>query len=299
LTDTGLREATAPLTARQVRSPQTLGKCAGYWVPFGRGHDQATDQQEDDVRSLVFETPPLDKPIEILGAPIVTLDVASDRPVANLVVRLCDVHPSGESLRVSYGVLNLTHRDGHETPGPLAIGERYHVHIQLNDAGSMFSAGHKVRLAISTAYWPIIWPSPDKATVQIFAGTLDLPQRPPQTADAKLPPFPEPEAAPPEKPTVFRRDGVRIERIDRIGLELGTQSESHYHVEENDPLSAVAELRRTQTMSRDAWQIRVETQMRLSSTANAFLLQGGLRAWEGVNEVCRRNWDRSIPRDFT
>ena len=27
----------------------------------------------------------------------------------------------------------------------------------------------------------------------------------------------------PEKPTVFHRDGVRIERIDRIGLELGTQ----------------------------------------------------------------------------
>jgi len=114
LTDEGLREATAPLAARAVCSPQTVGTCAGEWVPFGRGRDQAGDQQEDDVRSLVFETTPLDEPIEILGAPIVTLDVASDRPIANLVVRLCDVHPSGESLRVSYGVLNLTHRDGHE-----------------------------------------------------------------------------------------------------------------------------------------------------------------------------------------
>jgi hypothetical protein len=60
----------------------------------------------------------------------------------------------------------------------------------------------------------------------------------------------------------------------------------------------VAELRRTQTMSRNAWQIRVETQMRLSSTADVFLLQGGLRAWEGGKEVCHRNCDRSIPRDF-
>ena len=51
-------------------------------------------------------------------------------------------------------------------------------------------------------------------------------------------------------------------------------------------------------MSREAWQIRIETEMRLSSTRNAFLLQGGLRAWEGANEVCRREWDRSIPRDF-
>ena len=164
LTDAGLREAAAPLTARAVCSPQTVGKCAGEWVPFGRGRDQAGDQQEDDARSLVFETAPLDAPIEILGAPIVTLDVASDRPIANLVVRLCDVHPTGESLRVSYGVLNLTHREGHEQPALLASGERYRVRIQLNDAGSVFPPGHKVRLAISTAYWPMIWPSPETAT---------------------------------------------------------------------------------------------------------------------------------------
>jgi hypothetical protein len=91
---------------------------------------------------------------------------------------------------------------------------------------------------------------------------------------------------------------MRIERIDRIGLELGTKSKSYLHVEEDDPLSAVADLRRTWTMSREAWQIRTETQMRLSCTRDIFLLQGSLRAWEGANEVCRREWDRSIPRDF-
>ena len=125
LTDAGLREAAAPLTARAVCSPQTVGQHSGEWVPFGRGRDQAGDQQDDDARSLVFETTPLDAPIEILGAPIVTLDIASDRPLANLVVRLCDVQPTGESLRVSYGVLNLTHRDSHEQPALLAPGERY------------------------------------------------------------------------------------------------------------------------------------------------------------------------------
>ena len=123
-----------------------------------------------------------------------------------------------------FGVLNLTHRDGHEHPALMAIGERYRVRIQLNDAGSVFPAGHRVRLAISTAYWPMIWPAPEKATLLIFAGTLDLPLRPPQGTDAQLSPFPEPESAPPEKPTVIRRGDVRIERIDRIGLELGTQS---------------------------------------------------------------------------
>jgi len=298
LTDEGLRETAGTLAARAACSPQTVGTCSGEWVPFGRGRDQARDQQEDDMRSLVFETTPLTAPIEILGAPMVTLDVASDRPIANLVVRLCDVHPSGESLRVSYGVLNLTHREGHEQPAPLAIGERYRVRIQLNDTGSVFPAGHKVRLAISTAYWPMIWPSPETPTVQIFAGMLELPQRPPNAADAKLSSFLEPETASPEKPSITRREGVRVERIDRIGLELGTQYKTEYHVEENDPLSAVAELHQTQTLSRNEWQIWVETRMRLSSTRDIFLLQGSLRAFEGANEVCRRDWDQSIPRDF-
>jgi predicted acyl esterase len=298
LTDEGLRDAAAPLRARAVCSPQTLGKCSGEWVPFGRGRDQAGDQQEDDTRSLVFESAPLDEPIEILGAPVVTLEVASDQPMANLVVRLCDVHPSGESLRVSYGLLNLTHRESHEQPTPLVAGERYRVRIKLNNAGSVFPAGHKVRLAISTAYWPMIWPTPQPATVQILAGTLDLPQRAPNVADGSLSPFPEPETAAPETPTIIHRDGVRIERIDRIGLELGTQWKTQYHVEENDPLSAAAELNNIQTLTRSEWQVRVETQMRLSSTGDAFRLQGSLRAFEGATEVFRRDWDRSIPRDI-
>ena len=279
-------------------SPQTVGKCSGDWVPFGRGRDQAGDQRADDVRSLVFETPPLDMPIEILGAAIVTLDVASDRPIGNLVVRLCDVHPSGESLRVSYGVLNLTHRDGHEKPSPLTVGERYRVRIQLNDAGSVLPAGHRVRLALSTTYWPMIWPSPENATLTILGGTLDLPVRPHQATDALLSPLPEPESALPEKPTMVRRAICVSSASNASALNWARESKSQYHIEEHDPLSAVAELRRTQTMSREAWQIRIETQMRLSCTRNLFLLQGGLRAWEGANEVYRRDWDRSIARDF-
>jgi hypothetical protein len=172
------------------------------------------------------------------------------------------------------------------------------VRIKLNDAGSVFPAGHRIRLALSTAYWPMIWPSPEKATLLISAGTLDLPVRPPGATDALLSLLPDPESAPPEKPTIIHRGDMRIERIDRIGLELGTQSKSRFHVEEDDPLSAVAELRRTWTMSRDAWQIRIETQMRLSCARDVFLLQASLRAWEGPNEVCHRDWDRSIPRDF-
>ena len=295
LTGDGLRPERASLAARAVCSPQTVGKNAGSWCPFGRAADQAGDQRADDARSLVFETPPLDAAIEILGAAILTLDVASDKPIANLAVRLCDVHPSAESLRVSFGVQNLTHRDGHATPEPLVPGQHYQVRIQLNDAGVVFPAGHRIRLALSTTYWPMIWPAPETATLTIFGGTLDLPLRPTQAADALLPPLPDPETATPERPTTVRPGLVRI---DRLGLELGADGKFAFDIEDDDPLSATAEMRRTETIQRDAWQVRIETSMRLSCTRDAFLLRASLRAWEGADEVCHREWDRSISRDL-
>jgi putative CocE/NonD family hydrolase len=298
LTDKGLRPEGALRTGRPLSSAQTVGKHAGEWCPFGFSSDQAGDQREDDVRSLVFETSPLDASIEILGAPVVALEVTSDQPIANLIARLCDVHPSGQSLRVSYGVLNLTHRDGHETPAPLVPGQRYQVRVQLNDAGAVFPVGHKIRLALSTAYWPMIWPAPVKATLTILGGMLDLPVRAPQAADALLPPLPAPESAPPEKPTILRRGTMRIERIERLGLELGTERQATFHIEEDDPLSAVAELRRTETIARGAWRIRIETLTRLSCTQDTYLLRATLRAQEGTNEACHRQWDCAIPRDF-
>ena len=295
LTDAGLQLDDAGLVPRSVCSPQTIGENAGSWCPFGRAADQAGDQREDDARSLVFESTPLDARIEILGAPIVTLDIAADKPVANLAVRLCDVQPDAASLRVSYGILNLTHRDGHETPAPLVPGQRYRVRIQLNDAGSVFPAGHRIRVALSTNYWPMIWPAPENATVTVFGGSLELPVRVPAAADALLPPLPGPETAPPELTTNIRPGVVRI---DRLGIELGTEGSFESHIDEHDPLSASIEMHQVQTISRDAWHIRIDTQLTLSSTHDAFLLRATMRAWEDDVEVCHRMWDESVPRNL-
>jgi hypothetical protein len=203
------------------------------------------------------------------------------------------VHPDAASLRVSYGILDLAYRDAYETPAPLVPGHRYRVHIKLNDAGAVFPAGHRIRLALSTTYWPMIWPPPENATVTVFTGSLELPVRPPSVEDALLPALPNPETAPPE-PTTNVRPGVV--RIDRLGLELGSDFNFDSHIDEHDPLSAFVEMRQSQTVSRDAWQIKVETQMRLSCTRDAFLLRATMRAWEGDEEICSRAWESSVPR---
>jgi hypothetical protein len=293
LTDDGLQADAARLTPPTMCSPQTLGKHGGSWCPFGRAADQADDQQEDDARSLLFDTSPLDARIEILGAPIVTLDIAADKPLANLVVRLCDVRPDAASLRISYGILNLAYRDGYETPAPLLPGHRYRVRIKLNDAGAAIPAGHSIRLALSTTYWPMIWPPPENATITVFGGSLDLPVRTPSAEDALLPALPGVETAAPD-PTTNVRPGVV--RIDRLGLELGSDFNFNSHIDEHDPLSAFVEMRQSQTISRDAWRIAVTTQMRLSCTSDAFLLRATMRACEGGEEICNRTWETSVPR---
>ena len=295
LADDGLATESASLAPQSICSPQKLGKRGGEWCPFGRGHDQAGDQREDDQLSLVFETPPLQETLEILGAPVVTLDLTSDKPVANLIARLCDVHPSGESLRVSFGILNLTHRDGHASPSPLVPGQRYRVHLQLNDAGATFPAGHRIRLALSTTYWPMVWPAPEKATLTIFGGALDLPARPFQVGDESLPPLPAPQTDAGEPRTQVRPGVVRL---DRIGLELGTDWKFGFDLADDDPLTATAEMRRTDTIERDRWKVRIETSMRLSCTRDTFRLRASLQAWDGADEVCSRDWDGVIPRDL-
>jgi predicted acyl esterase len=69
--------------------------------------------------------------------------------------RLSDVRPNDEATRVTYGLLNLTHRDGSETPRPLEPGRRYRVLVRLNDVAQAVPAGHRLRLSLSTSYWPL------------------------------------------------------------------------------------------------------------------------------------------------
>src|SRR5262249_40498287 len=142
-----------PPTELSFTSPQTTGVRAGEWCAFGVDGEMPTDQRPDDGGSLVFDSDPIEEGFEILGAPVVELDVCADQPVAMLAVRLCDIAPDGSSLRVSYGLLNLCHRDSHEFPTALEPHAWYRVRVNLNDIAHRFSAGHRIRVALSTSYW--------------------------------------------------------------------------------------------------------------------------------------------------
>ncbi len=117
--------------------------------------------------SLVFDGDLLARPIAILGSPRVRLRLASDKPQAQIAVRLNAIHKNGAVERVTYGLLNLSHRAGSEKPSPLKPGRFYDVTVRLNEIAQTVPAGCRLRLAISTSYWPMAWPSPELATVTI------------------------------------------------------------------------------------------------------------------------------------
>ena len=307
-----------------VRSPQSIGTAAGEWMPwlvFGEAAELPVDQREEDGRSVVFDSAPLDERLEILGRPSADLEIASDKPVANVVVRLCDVAPDGTSVRVAYGALNLTRRNGLEQPEPLEPGKRYRIRVPLYVAAHGFTAGHRIRLAVSTTYWPVIWPAPEDATLTVFAGasTMTLPVRPPRPDDADVIPFGEVEAAAPMDRTVITEprlsrtvsrdvasgtvtvthvdDGGRY-RIDAYGLECGAFTERRMTIRDDDPLSARIDVDWTWQLGSGEWQTRTRTRGAVTCTATTFECETRLDAFDGEKQVFSRTWRQSIPRDL-
>jgi putative CocE/NonD family hydrolase len=309
-----------------IRSPQTTGLCAGEWCEFGAPGETPPDQRGDDGCSLTFDSEPLQKRTEILGAPAATLEIAADRPVAFIAVRLNDIAPDGASARVTYGLLNLTHRNGHAHPEPLEPEKRYRVAVTMNHVAHAFPAGHKLRLAVSTSYWPIAWPAPEPVTLSLFTGEsfVELPVRPPDSKDAVLEPFPSPERAPADttelRPAALKRiiernratsetsytvsrgrgdlDGIKLARIKAIDLEVGDTMLKHFRIGEDDPGTVQAEVVHKTWFRRRDWSIRVETRARFASSAEDFVLEAQLATYENDQQLFDRSWARRVKRDL-
>ena len=197
--------------------------------------------------------------------------------------------------------------------------------VQLNDIAYAFQAGHRIRLALSTSYWPTVWPSPEPVTLRLWTGasTIELPVRPPAPEDERLRPFEPPSAAQTARHKPLRELPLRR----TIEIDLAT-NETVY------TFRAASSARRWRASRRSRWtsatlfleapsDLRVrpairsdrgrpahddaaqglvgpgsKSRARLGATRDAFQFSADLKAFEDDEPFGQRSWQLSIPRQL-
>jgi putative CocE/NonD family hydrolase len=280
-----------------------VGTSKPQWMP-----SRPDDQTADDGKSLVFDSQPLDEDTEILGCPLAKIRISADVPVAKLAVRLTEVLPDGKSWLVSYGVLNLTHRDSHEQPKALIPGEYYDVEVPFYMVAHRFKKGSRIRAAISENLWPLLWPSPRIATLILDVGesSLILPVRPAPLTEAPFPipikhssgssPYTHTDLGPGTQGHLDRP--LRSTFIEEIGTTVQEQSAESVAIKEGDPNSGVWKQENMTGWKRGDWNCSVSAAFELTSTPDAFHLKEVLHAKNGDEEIFKREKTSTIKREL-
>ncbi|GAB1364722.1 CocE/NonD family hydrolase [Rhodobacter sp.] len=307
-----------PQPFEQLAVPSTaVGMGTGEYFPFGFGPGELPDDQRgDDALSACFDAAPAAETTDIVGAPRVTLRIAADRPRAQIAVRLNDLRPDGTSALITMGVLNLRHRNGFETAEDLVPGQVYEVTLDLDQIAYRLPAGHRLRVAVSTSYWPFLWPEPQPVTATISGGHLDLPVRPTAAGDETG--FPEPVGAPPlpVRPHGKAEEGKRIETdlttgetrliisgtvppTENLthGLITGSRLEEIWSIRKDDPASARVDITWERSYGRGDWLTRTSVVTSMWGDQERFHIVQHIDAWEGEELVFHRTHQDSVARD--
>jgi len=206
--DGSLSAEPGPATAgtRHLRYVPSAGVAAGHW--WG---ELTTDQRDADAWSLTFDSAPLAADTEILGFPRVVIHGHAGPAPLHWFARLCDVAPDGTSTLVT-GAGRAAAPD--PLRDPVAAGDGL-LPLDLHVTSWVFPRGHRIRLALSNALWPMIWPTPQQATSAIRVGDggtcVLLPVVADSPADDPRPPEPQfPRPVPASGPEGVRSWGTMV-----------------------------------------------------------------------------------------
>jgi hypothetical protein len=211
-------------------------------------------------------------------------------------------------------MLNLSHRKDPATPEPLPAGEPVEVAIPLDHLAHRLEPGHRLRLALSTSYWPFLWPLPDRAALTLTEGTLDLPVL---TDAPDWTPSPA-EPLPPPRQTVARSgqwsrevtvDPVSGRHVLTIIEDTGDSREPHglthgetmterWEIAADDPLSARVTITWDQRLSRDGWSVQTLAETSMAGNVTHLRMAARVTAWEGTDQVFQREETVEVPRDW-
>ncbi len=296
-----------------------VGVAAGDTGYFGREGGLPTDQQVDDNSSLVFDSDPLTGSVEILGAVRLMVRLESDQTVASLVARLNDVSSEGHVARISYAIRNLALNDKLDGPSHLVANKPQSFVIEFSNTAYRLERGHRIRLSISSSYWPIVWPSSPlpKITLYLADTQLKIPLRT-CTVDKTLVQFAQPlentstgrcivKKAPslerwltndsePGIRSIGWKQPFKCVRYPGIDLDFGYETSAWYRIKLNDPNSASSKFDHQLYFQRGDWVVEVNGITELVSTETMFKLSGSLVVQENGELIFERCWSPEIPR---
>ncbi len=313
--DHTLEDAAGAPAAHDLKYVPSAGISAGFW--WG---EIAPDQRPVDAFSLVYDSAPLEQDTEILGFPEAHLRASASAPLAHWFVRLSDVAPDATTTLVTGAGLNGAHRESTRDPKPLEAGRIYPLEIEMHFTSWVFPKGHRIRLAVSNALWPMIWPTPHPMTTSLHLGgapasRLVLPVIP--AAPRPRPRFEPPEPSEPQPGvrsaggtwpgefTLVRDENRRTARVDWSGTSIterpwGKLEDSEklsYRVEDARPEAASvrAEAETTLRLPGRVLTWRVVTE--LTSDLTRFFYRHYREVLENGVRVRDKSWEETIPRD--
>lgn len=293
----------------------TAGIKAGKWWGEPTG-----DMRCDDAYSLVFDSPVLRSDRTVIGFPRVHLKVSVDAPVAHFIARLEDVAPDGSVSLVTGAGMNGSQRDDRLKPEELEPGKVYDISFDLHFTTWTFQKGHRIRVSVSNAQFPMIWPTPQAMRMTLFTGTgsmLFLPEIP--EAKVVRPRLVEPQ------PRLVRDDAQHLETgispdchqtirdrtrqttsvIDstssayRIGKrKFHTERKTIYTASDLDPARASFKGSMTTTIKEPSRRLKFTTTIEICSCERYFRTKVVRQVFYNGKRVKTRVWNEKVPRQY-
>ncbi len=149
----------------QLKYVPSVGVEAGFW--WG---ELLSDVRPVDAFSLVYDSAPLQQDLAILGRPHAFLRASATAPLADWIARLSDVAPDGTVTQITGAAINGAQRESMSEPRDLEPGQIYALDIEMHLTSWVFPKGHRIRMAISNALWPMMLPTPYSMTTSLELG---------------------------------------------------------------------------------------------------------------------------------
>lgn len=305
----------AKLAVHELRYVPSVGVESGFW--WG---ELLTDPRPIDAFSLTYDSVPLKTDLTLLGHPHALLRASSSAPQADWFARLSDVAPDGTVTQITGAGINGAQRESTSEPKDLVLNQTYSLDIEMHLATWTFPKGHRIRLAVSNALWPMVWPTPYAMTTTLQLGgdtgsRLTLPLVPPsmyaapqfeppqpseERSDIQSAGFPWPGEWKTERDEVNAKTKVtwngKSEETYPWGKETDLEAIT-YLADDNHPETSSAQGEAEIAMVMKDHTLTWKGHLSLSSDAQNFYYKYTRQLFKDGQPIKEKTWQETIPRD--